>query len=293
MEVGFLGLGHMGRAIAANLIARGHKLRVWNRSPGPTQEVGALGARVLSHPGEAAHAEVLMTMLADDAAVRAVFGDRLLSGARSGLVHINMATISVALARELAHSHREQGIGYVAAPVFGRPDVAASGKLNVVVAGESAALERVLPLLESIGQKVWPVGAEPERANVVKLAGNFMIASAIEAMGEAVALNRHYGVGAREFLDILTSTLFAAPAYQVYGRLIAEERYRPAGFKLSLGLKDVRLALEAGESAHVPMPFASVLRDAFLDAIANDSPESDWAALARVALRRSGFERST
>jgi 3-hydroxyisobutyrate dehydrogenase-like beta-hydroxyacid dehydrogenase len=138
---------------------------------------------------------------------------------------------------------------------------------------------------------VWLVGAEPERANVVKLAGNFMIASAIEAMGEAVALNHGYGVGARDFLDILTSTVFAAPAYQVYGRLIAEGRYEPAAFKLSLGLKDVRLALEAAEGVHVPMPFASVLRDGLLDAIANDSAECDWAALARVAMRRSGFER--
>jgi 3-hydroxyisobutyrate dehydrogenase-like beta-hydroxyacid dehydrogenase len=293
MNVGFLGLGHMGSAIAANLIRRGFELRVWNRSPGPARELAALGARVVSHPADAMQGDVLMTMLADDAAVRGVLDDGLLAGARRGLVHINMATISVALARELARTHREHGIAYVAAPVFGRPDVAAAGKLNVVVAGEPVALERMKPLLDAIGQRVWPVGDEPERANVVKLAGNFMIASAIEAMGEAVALNRRYGVGAREFLEILTSTLFAAPAYQVYGRLIAEERYEPAAFKLSLGLKDVRLALEAAEAAHVPMPFAGVLRDGFLDAIAHGSAERDWAALARVASRRAGFERPT
>jgi 3-hydroxyisobutyrate dehydrogenase-like beta-hydroxyacid dehydrogenase len=293
MDVGFVGLGHMGSAIAANLIRRGHQLRVWNRSPGPARELAALGANVLSHPADAVQGEVLMTMLADDAAVRAVLDDGLLAGARRGLVHINLATVSVALARELERDHRDNGIAYVAAPVFGRPDVAAAGKLNVVAAGDPRALERVRPLLEAIGQKVWLVGAEPERANVVKLAGNFMIASAIEAMGEAIALNHGYGVGARDFLDILTSTLFAAPAYQVYGRLIAEERYEPAAFKLSLGLKDVRLALEASEAAHVPMPFAGVLRDGFLDAIANDSAECDWAALARVAMRRAGFERST
>jgi 3-hydroxyisobutyrate dehydrogenase-like beta-hydroxyacid dehydrogenase len=214
----------------------------------------------------------------------------LLEAAAPGLIHVNMATVSVAFAQEFAALHRQRGLAYIAAPVFGRVEVAAAGKLNILAAGDKAALARVAPLFAAMGQKVWPLGEAPERANVVKIAGNFMLASAIETMGEAAALVGGYGVGPAELLDILTNTLFAAPAYKTYGALIAEARYEPAGFKLTLGLKDVRLALAAGEAAHVPLPFASVLRDNFLDAIAAGDAERDWAALARVARRRAGLK---
>ncbi len=290
MDVGFIGLGQMGKAIAANLVRAGHRLIVWNRSAGPAEELARLGAEAAARPRDTARAEVLMTMLADDEAARSVLLEQgVLDGARRGLVHVNLATVSVRFAQDLARVHRERGIAYVAAPVFGRPEVAREAKLNVLVAGESSAVSRVEPLLEAFAQRIWPLGSEPERANVVKLAGNFMIASALETMGEAVALARAYGIEGARLLEILTSTLFASPVYQGYGRLIAEQRFEPAAFPVRLGLKDVRLALQAGEAAHVPMPFGSVVRDSLLEAIAAGEADLDWAAVARVALRHAGL----
>jgi 3-hydroxyisobutyrate dehydrogenase-like beta-hydroxyacid dehydrogenase len=290
MRVGFIGLGNMGSAIASNLLRAGHTLSVWNRSPAAAQELAGQGAHLAATAADAARGEVLMSMLADDAAHRAVLLDgRTLPSAARGLVLVNLATVSVALARELAAQAREHGIEYVAAPVFGRPEAAAAAKLNVVVAGPAGAIERVTPLLNAIGERVWPLGEPPERANAVKLAGNFMIASALETMGEAAALAEGYGVAPAEFLKVLTSTLFAAPVYQNYGRLIAERRYTPAGFKLPLGLKDVRLALQAAEEVHVPLAFASVLRDHFIEALATGHAEQDWAAVAEVTARHAGL----
>ena len=290
MEIGFIGLGQMGKAIAANLIRAGHRLRVWNRSPAPAQELAALGATVAAEPAQAARGEVLMTMLADDEAHRLVLiGAGVYENAPRGLIHVNFATVSVPLARELTALASKRGVAYVAAPVFGRPEVAQSGKLNVVVAGDPAAIGRIEPLLAAIGERTWPLGSPPERANVVKLAGNFMIACALEAMGEAAALVRAHGIEAKDMLDVLCSTLFASPVYKGYGRLIAEQRYQPAGFPMVLGLKDVRLALEAGQAAHVPLPFASVVRDHFLEALAARRSDYDWAALAEVAARHAGL----
>lgn len=289
MDIGFIGLGQMGRAMAANLVKAGHEVRIWNRSPGPAEELVALGAKRVATAAEAFRGEAVVTMLANDAALRAVLLDGdLLSGARGG-VHVNAATISAGLAKELTALHEKAGVGYVAAPVFGRPEVAAAGKLNIVAAGAPQSLARVQPLLDAMGQKTWPVGDEPVRANVVKIGGNFMIAAAIETMGEATALCKAYGVETADFLDILTGTLFASPVFKTYGGLIAEKRYEPAGFPLPLGLKDVGLALSASEAAHVPMPFASVLRDSFLDALAQGNPDMDWASVAEVAHRRGGL----
>ena len=294
MEVGFIGLGNMGKAIAANLLRAGHQLCVWNRSPAPAQELAALGARIATEPVAAARGEVLMTMLPDDAVHRAVLIDGgVLAGAARALIHVNLATVSIDLAKELTQLEERRGITYVAAPVFGRPEVAQAAKLNVVVAGDSAAIARVKPLLSTIGERVWPVGAPPERANAVKLAGNFMIASALEMMGEACALAGAYGVAPGDFLNVLTNTLFAAPVYRTYGRLIAEQRYTPAAFKLPLGLKDVHLALEAAEQAHVPMPFASVVRDHLLEALAAGMGELDWAAVAEISARHAGLRPSS
>ena len=292
MYVGFIGLGRMGSPIAASLLRAGHKLLVWNRSEGPVRELAAQGAEKARDPADTARADVLMSMLADDRAVREVLVEQCVLGRmRTGSVHVNLATVSVACAQELARLHRERGIDYVAAPVFGRPEVAREAKLNVVVAGEPRAVARVEPLLQAIGQRLWPVGSEPQRANVVKLAGNFMIASALQTMGEAAALTQGHGIEAAQFLEIMTSTLFASVVYQGYGRLISERRFEPASFALRLGLKDVRLALEAGEAAHVPMPVAGVVRDSLLEAVARGESDLDWAALARVAMRRAGQER--
>ena len=291
MDIGFIGLGSMGQGIAANLVKAGHHVRVWNRSRGPVDELARQGAQGVATAHDAFAGDAVLSMLASDDVVRSVIIDGgLIDGAPRGLVHVNLATISVALAKELAELHRTRGIGYVAAPVFGRPDVAAAGKLHVLAAGDPAAIARVQPLLDAIGQKTWPVGAEPHRANVVKIAGNFMIASAIETMGEAAAMAEGYGVTHAELLDVLTNTVFPAPVYRNYAGIIAEQRYEPAGFKLTLGLKDVRLALEAAGAVNTPLPFASVLRDNFLEAIAHGRSEHDWSAIAEVSRRRAAHE---
>jgi 3-hydroxyisobutyrate dehydrogenase-like beta-hydroxyacid dehydrogenase len=230
-------------------------------------------------------------MLADDDAVHAVI-DGLLDGAPRGLVHVNLATISVALARELAAAHRARGLAYVAATVFGRPDVAAAGKLTLVVAGEPDAVARVEPLLGVIGQRTWPLGVQPERANVVKLAGNFMLGAAVEAMAEASAMASRHGIAPADLLDVLTNGVFTAPSYQIYGAAIAEQRYEPPGFRLSLLLKDLRLALAAADAAGAPMPLADVVHASLLEAAAHGDGDRDLAALARVAMRRTGAEQA-
>jgi 3-hydroxyisobutyrate dehydrogenase-like beta-hydroxyacid dehydrogenase len=288
MDIGFVGLGQMGQAMVANLLAAGHTVRVWNRSPGPVDAMVALGAIAVSSAREAFAGDAVMSMLADDGAVRAVIDDQVLAQAPRGLVHVNLATVSVQLAQELVATHRAHGLVYVAAPVFGRPEVAKAAKLNVAAAGEAAAIDRVQPLFDAIGQKTWRFGEEAPRANAVKLAGNFMIASVIESFAEATAMVSGYGVSAPALQEILTGTLFNAPVFIIYGALIANARYSPPGFTLRLGLKDIRLALAAGEAVHAPMPFASVIRDGLLDAIAQGDGDLDWAALARVAQRRAG-----
>jgi len=291
MKVGFIGLGAMGSAMASNLLAAGHTLTVWNRSAAATEPLASLGARVARSADRAAQGEALCSMLANDQAVREVFLDGgLLDAMDRGTVHVNHATISVALAEELAAEHEKRGLEYVAAPVFGRPDMAAAAKLNILVAGKPAAIERVRPLLEAMGSKLWPLGEAPERANVAKIAGNFMLAAAIESMAEASALVRAHGLGAAEFLDVMTGTLFAAPAYQGYAKLIAAQRFKPAGFALPLGYKDVGLALSAGAAARVPLPFAGVLRDSLLEALAAGDEDVDWSVLSQVAARRARLD---
>jgi 3-hydroxyisobutyrate dehydrogenase-like beta-hydroxyacid dehydrogenase len=291
VDIGFIGLGSMGQAMATNVIRAGHRVRVWNRSRGPVDELVRRGALAAATARDAFTGDAVISMLPTDDVVRSIIvAERLLDDAPPTIVHVNMATISVALARELADLHRARGLGYVAAPVFGRPDVAAAGKLQIVAAGDPAVIARVQPLLDAIGQKTWMVGAEPHQANVVKVAGNFMIIAAIEAMGEAAAMAEGYGVAPGELLDILTNAVFPAPVYRNYGAIIAEQRYEPAGFKLVLGLKDVRLALEAAEAVHAPLPFASVLRDNLLDAIAHGQSDQDWSSVASVARRRAGRE---
>jgi 3-hydroxyisobutyrate dehydrogenase-like beta-hydroxyacid dehydrogenase len=291
MKIGFIGLGSMGKGIAGRLVAAGHDVVVWNRSHAAVEALVADGAHAAANVSEAARCDVVHSMLADDAAIRAVLVDGgALDAMTNGAVHVNHATISVAFAKELAARHRERGVGYVASPVFGRPDAAAAGKLHVLAAGNERDIARVRPLLEAIGQSVWPLGDAPERANAVKIAGNFMIASAIETMAEATALTRAHGVGAREFLDVMTGTLFAAPVFKTYGALVAEKRYSPPGFGLKLGYKDAGLTLAAAADAEVPMPLASLIRDGFVDALAHGGGDLDWSALAEVAARRANLD---
>lgn len=292
MKVGFIGLGAMGSAMASNLVAAGHQVLVWNRSETAMQKLESLGAKVMSTPDRAAQVDVLHSMLANDQAVREVILDGgLVDAMDPGTVHVNHATISVALARQLAEEHARRSLGYVAAPVFGRPDVAAAGKLNMLLAGAHGAIEKVRPLLETMAAKLWPMGDSPERANAVKLAGNFMIVSAIESMAEASVLARAYGVSAVDFIELMTSTLFASPVYQGYGKAMAEERFTPPGFALPLGLKDVMLAQDAAQAEKVPMPLASVLRDSLIEAVAHGAEGLDLAALAQVSARRANLDR--
>ena len=289
MEIGFIGLGTMGSRIAANLIKAGHKVRVWNRSRPPVDALARIGATPVSTAREAFSGDAVFSILADDAAVLAVI-EPLLDGAPNGLVHVNMATISVSLARDLGARHREHGLEYVAATVFGRPELAAAGKLTIVAAGNPNAIARVQPLLDVIGQRTWPMGVQPERANVVKLAGNFMLGAAVEAMSEASAMASRHGIAPADLLDVLTNGVFTAPSYQLYGEAIAHQRYDPPGFRLSLTLKDLRLALAAAEEVNAPMPLADVVHESLLEAFARGDGERDLAALARVSMRRAGVE---
>ena len=291
MDVGFIGLGGMGRAMAANLLRAGHTVRVWNRSPGSAEALVAEGAVACNSARDAFAGEAVLTMLADDAALRGVLDEgRLLDHAPVGLVHVNMATISVAFAKELDARHREAGVGYVAAPVFGRTEVAQAGQLNILAAGPDGLINDVSPLFEAMGQKVWRLGEEPYRANVVKLAGNYMIAASIQTMAEAMALGRGNGVAPQDLMDVLTGTLFGGVVHKGYGARMAAGSFEPASFKLTLGAKDVRLVLAAAEAAHVPMPVASILRDSLLDAIAHGDGGLDWTALSKGTFRRAGLE---
>lgn len=280
MDTAFIGIGSMGAAMVPNLVAAGHDVGVWNRNPEPARALQ--GVTVLGSPAEAFQRDVVLTMLADDAAVRSVVVDSgALRSARPGCVHVMMATISPALAAELVSLHAEAGVAYVAAPVFGIPAVAAAAKLNIVAAGPAHALATVRPLFDAMGQRVWPLGDDPLRANVAKIAGNMMISLAIEAMSEAVALGESYGLAGADFLDIVTTTLFASPSYQRYGKRIATGDYE-AGFKLTLGLKDVDLALDAAAARQVALPAARIVQQRMHAAIDRGMGGKDWSAFGQA-----------
>jgi 3-hydroxyisobutyrate dehydrogenase-like beta-hydroxyacid dehydrogenase len=275
----------MGSAMAANLVKAGHDVTVFNRSPEKSRALLELGARQATSIGGACNGEAVITMLADDAAVtRAVWADDGIVGKlRQGAIHISMSTISVALSKELARAHAEAGQRFIAAPVFGRPEMAAAAKLFIVTAGDPAAVDACQPLFSAMGQKALSIGTEPSAANLVKLGGNFLFASAIEALGEAVALVGKAGIDRHAFVDLLTSTIFPAPAYKTYGDLIAGNEFKPARFAAPLGFKDIRLALAAAESLRVPMPLGSLLHDRFLRLLAQGGDDLDWAAIGGLA----------
>ncbi|OBG93213.1 6-phosphogluconate dehydrogenase [Mycobacterium sp. E3251] len=291
MDIGFIGLGNMGQGMAANLIGAGHQVTVYNRSPGKAQGLVERGATAASTVAEACTGDVVFTMLADDRAVEAVaFGEQgILAALTPGATHVSSSTISVALSERLTAAHGEAGQRYAAAPVFGRPEAAAAAKLFIVAAGAPQMLQPLSPLFDAIGQRTFVVSEQPHTANLVKLSGNFLIASVIESVSEAVALVAKAGVDRQQYVDILTSTLFAAPVYQTYGGLIARREFEPAGFAAQLGLKDVRLALAAAEQLQVPLPVASLLRDRFLTLVATGGGHLDWSALATLADRDAGL----
>jgi 3-hydroxyisobutyrate dehydrogenase-like beta-hydroxyacid dehydrogenase len=290
MITGFIGLGKMGTGMAANLLKAGHAVTVYNRTADKRQALVVDGAHAGDTVADACRGEAVITMLANDSALESVaLGEEGLIGSLGkGAVHICMATISVGLSERLAALHAAAGQHYVAAPVFGRPDAAAAAKLFIVAAGAKTALDICQPLFESLGQRTFVIGDQPPMANLVKLSGNYLIAAVIEALGEAMALVGKGGIDRREYLDILTSTLFGAPVYRTYGGLIAEGKFQPAGFAAPLGLKDMRLTLDAAEALRVPMPLASLLRDRFLALLAQGGGQLDWSAIGRLAARDAG-----
>jgi 3-hydroxyisobutyrate dehydrogenase-like beta-hydroxyacid dehydrogenase len=292
MRIGFLGLGHMGAGIAANLVKAGHEVAVWNRSPAKAQSLVAAGATLAAQPRAAADGrEVVFTMVADDAALLAVLeGDQgLYAGLAPGALHVSLSTIGVATIDCVAAGHAARGQQFLSAPVFGRPEAAAAAKLFVVAAGDPAAAERAAPLFAAIGQRTFNVGTKPSDANLVKLCGNFMILAAVEAMAEALTLAAKGGVERATLLEVLTSTLFDSPVYKNYGASIVAGKYRPAGFTAPLGLKDMRLAAQAAETLRVPMPTLSLLRDQLLTTIATEGEDIDWSGIALTAAKNGGM----
>jgi 3-hydroxyisobutyrate dehydrogenase-like beta-hydroxyacid dehydrogenase len=291
MKVGFIGLGRMGAAMAANLIEAGHEVTVYNRTPAKAEPLVAQGATNARSIAEACRGEAVFTMLADDEAVGSAVTSPggVLESLAPGAVHISSSTISVVLSERLAALHADAGQRFVAAPVFGRPDAAAAGQLAVLAAGEPEAIEIAHPLLEAVGRKTFVVARTPSSANLVKLSGNFLIAAVIESLGEAMALVAKGGVDRFEYVEILTSALFSAPVYQTYGSLIAREQFEPAGFAAPLGQKDIRLTLAAAEDLRVPLPIASLLRDRFLTLLAHGGEQLDWSAIGALAAKDAGL----
>lgn len=290
MRLGFIGLGNMGLGMAANLLKAGHELTVYNRTPTKAQPLLDQGARLATTIADACRGDAVFTMLADDAALESVtFADGgIVSSLGKNAIHISASTISVALSEKLSAAHAARGQRFVSAPVFGRPEAATAAKLFVVAAGAPEAVEACTPLFEAIGQKTFRFGDTPSRANLIKLSGNFLIASVLESLSEALALVGKAGVNQREYLDFLTSTLFNVPIYKNYGGLIVDKKFQPAGFAATLGLKDVRLALAAGETLRVPLPLASLVRDRFLTLLARGGENLDWSAISQVAAEDSG-----
>ena len=281
MEVGFIGLGAMGSAMALNLAEAGHTVRAWNRSG----DAGTTGLEMVPDPADAFAAEAVFTMLSDDAAIRGVLLEPgVLGRARHGLVHVVTSTISVAFAGELAAAHAAAGVGYVSAPVLGRPDVAAKGELNILAAGKHQAVDTVRPLLEVLGRKVWDLGEEPPRANAAKIAANMMITMAIEGMAEAAVLTEANGLPRGAFFELILGTLFGGRAYESYSANIANETYEP-GFKARLGLKDLRLATEAANDAGRHLPMLDAVRGRLAEAVDAGLGEKDWSIMADYTLK--------
>jgi 3-hydroxyisobutyrate dehydrogenase-like beta-hydroxyacid dehydrogenase len=291
MRIGFIGLGQMGIGMAANLLNAGHEVIVFNRTPAKADRLIAQGAKAARSIVEACGAPVVFTMLANDEAVEeVVFGDGGIIGALGPqAIHISSSTISVGLSERLANAHAKVRQRFIAAPVFGRPDMAKAGKLFVVAAGDPRAVESAAPLFDAVGQRTFVVSQDPKAANLVKLSGNFLIACVIEALGEAMALVGKGGIDRHQYLDLLTSTLFGAPVYKTYGALIADQKFEPAGFAAPLGQKDIRLVLAAAENLHVPLPLASLLRDRFLTLLAQGGDKLDWSAIGGLAAKDAGL----
>ena len=286
MQVGFIGLGNMGSAMALNLVKAGHDVLAWNRSSVIQDSVR--GVTLVKHAANAFAADAVFTMLSDDAAIREVILDAgLLASARPRLTHVVTSTISVAFARELEHLHDEAGLGYVSAPVLGRPSVATLGQLNILAAGKSNAMAAIEPLLAPLSKKVWKLGESPARANTAKLACNMMIGMAIQAMAEGVVLTESAGLDRADFFKLILGTLFSGRAYESYSAQITERSFEP-GFKARLALKDMRLATEACNEIGRTLPMLDAVREGLSKAVSAGLGEKDWSIMADMTVRGGG-----
>jgi 3-hydroxyisobutyrate dehydrogenase-like beta-hydroxyacid dehydrogenase len=292
MDLGLIGLGGMGTGIAKSLLRAGHRLTVYNRTAQRAEALRADGAVVASSVAEACRGEAVLTMVSDDFALESVTSgpNGILASLPKGKTHISLSTIGVALGDRLASEHANSGQNFLSVPVFGRPEAAAAGRLAVVAAGPSALVQSFKPLFDAMGPKFFYVGEKPSLANTVKLSGNFLIATVLESLSEAFAFARKSGVDPKALLEFLTSTLFDAPVYKTYGNLIVQGNHDQVGFALPLGLKDLRLVLQAAESQNVPLPIASVVRDRFVTAMARGNQDKDWSVLGRVAAEDAGLK---
>ncbi len=290
MDVGFIGVGRMGHVMVRNLLQAGHRVRVWDVSTAAMESIVKHGAAMAQSVTEAVRGDAVVSMLPTDEVMRGVFLETsFLQSIGSSSVHVNMATASVQCANDLAAAHAKHGVAYVSAPVFGRPEMAAERDLNIMAAGDPAAIDRVQPLFDAMGKKTWRLGTVPSQSNVAKIAGNLMVACVLELMGEAAALARAYKMQPADLLNVVVSSIFDVPVYRIYAQLIGSGQFEPPGFDLRLGLKDAKLALAAGEEANVPLPFASVLRDNYIDALAHGDGAKDWSVIAQVSSRRAGL----
>ena len=296
--VGFIGLGRMGTAMAANLAAGGRHVVAYVRHPERLSELKALGLTSTTNIGDLSDCEFVVSMLPNDDTLRqVVFGsdpsglDGLASRMGPGAIHLSMSTISTMAASQLAAEHARHGQGYVAAPVFGNPDAARARELYIIAAGASGDIERCRPLFDILGQQTFSVGSDPSAANLIKLAGNMMTATTLEVLGEVISLIRKHGLNPETFIDILTATMFGGRVHRIYGGKIAAQAYGAGGFVLPLALKDVCLALAEAEKEAVPMPSVSIVRDRLLTGIARGYAGFDWTALALIAAEDAGLQR--
>ncbi len=282
----------MGAAMAANLLKAGHEVTVWNRSAAKARPLTDAGAALAATPREASAGQAaVLSMVADDSVLHSILEgpDGILAGLDKGALHASMSTIAVATADQATEEHRARGQRFICAPVFGRPEAAAAAKLFIVAAGDSAAIDIASEPFKAIGQRVFSVGAKPSNANLVKLCGNFMILAAIESMGEAMTLAEKGGVPKALLLEVLTNTLFDAPVFKNYGKILVEGRFRPAGFTAPLGLKDIRLAGQSADTLRVPMPLLNVLRDHLLQTIAVEGEDIDWSGIGLSVAKNAGL----
>ena len=291
MKVGFIGLGRMGSVMAERVRAAGHDLIVYNRTRAKTVPLARAGAKVAATIAEACQErDAVISMVSDDAALSEIVQGGIRDALPQGAIHVAMGTYGVAAITQIAAQHAAAAQIFVAAPVLGRPDAAAAGTLGIVPAGPANAIAKLAPLFGALGRRTFDGGTNPAGAAAVKLANNMVLGCAIEAMGEGFALIRKYGVAPAAFYDVLTDGVFSAPAYKVYGNIIAQQAYDQVGFTAALGLKDSKLILAAGQAAGVPLPSCNVYRDRLLGALAHGEGELDWAVVARDQARASGIE---